>query len=203
MIEKLTETKETAFITFTDYSKAFDNVSHNQLFNIIIQMGFPTHLVYLIQNLYVKQEARIPWNYWHTEPLTIGKDVRQGCILSPNLFSIYKEMVMCEAEVRHLRVSIGGRLLSNLCYTDDTGLCANNYHEADELINQVNGAGARRLLKLNVKKQLLVTNDKDLPLWVRGEPIERVTNIRYLGSITFCTFSCDKDIAAQSGMAKK
>ena len=38
MIEKLTETKETAFITFIDYSKAFDNVSHNQLFNIMIQM---------------------------------------------------------------------------------------------------------------------------------------------------------------------
>ena len=59
MIEKLTDTKETAFITFIDYSKAFDNVSHDHLFNIMIQIGFPTHLVYLIQNLYVKQEARI------------------------------------------------------------------------------------------------------------------------------------------------
>ena len=56
------ETKETAFITFIDYSKAFENVSHNQLFNIMIQMGFPTHLVYLIHNLYVEQEGRIWWN---------------------------------------------------------------------------------------------------------------------------------------------
>ena len=59
MIDELIETKETAFITFIDYSKAFDNVSHNQLFNIMIQMSFPTYLVYLLQNLYIKQEARI------------------------------------------------------------------------------------------------------------------------------------------------
>ena len=82
---------------------------------------------------------------------------------------------MHKAEVRNLGVSVGGRLLSNLCYADDTALCANNHHEADELINRVNDAGTRRLCKLNVKKtKLLVINDsEDPPLWVRGELIER------------------------------
>ena len=44
-------------------------------------------------------------------------------------------MVMHEAEVRHLALSVGGRLLSNLHYGDYTTLCANNNHEADELLN--------------------------------------------------------------------
>ena len=163
MIEKLIETKETAFIIFIDYSKAFDNVSHNQLFNIMIQMGFSTHLVYLIQSLYVKQEARIQLNNWHTEPFSIGKGVRQGCILSPYLFSISTEMVMHETEVRHPEY-----LLSNVCYADDTALCAINHHGTDELINRVNDAGTRRLCKLNVKKTtLFVINDSEDPtLWV-------------------------------------
>ena len=89
---------------------------------------------------------------------------------------------MHEAKVRHPGVSVRGRLLSNLCYADDTTLCANKYHKADELINHINDAGARRLLKLNLKKtKLLVINDKEDPaLWVRGEPIERVTNFKYL-----------------------
>ena len=60
-------------------------------------------------------------------------------------------MVICESEVRHLGVSFGERLLSNLHYADDTALCANNHHEADELINRLDDAGTRRLLKLNVK----------------------------------------------------
>ena len=42
-----------------------------------------------------------------------------------------------------------------------------------------------------------------LPLWVRGEPTERVTNFKYLGSIKSCTGYSDRDIAAQIGMAKK
>ena len=58
-----------------------------------------------------------------------------GVHISPNLFSIYTEMVMHEAEIRHLGVSVGGRLLSNLCYADDTVLCTSNHHEADKLIN--------------------------------------------------------------------
>ena len=73
-------------------------------------------------------------------------------------------MVVHEAEVRHLGVSVGGRLLSNLCYADDTALCANNHHDTDELINQVNDACTRRLLKLNMKKaRLLVINDSGDP----------------------------------------
>ena len=76
---------------------------------------------------------------------------------------------MHEAEVRHLGVSVGGRLLSNLCYADDTALCDNNHQEPDELINRVNDVGTRRLLKLNVKKtKLLLINDSEVPpLWVR------------------------------------
>ena len=86
-----------------------------------------------------------------------------------------------EAEVGHLGVSVGGRLLSYLCYADDTALCANNHHEADELISQVNDAGTRRLLKLNVKKKtkLFVINESEKPtLWVTGEPIERVNKLQ-------------------------
>ena len=86
--------------------------------------------------------------------------------------------------------------MSNICYADNTALCTINHHEADELINQVNDAGARRLLKLNVKKtKLLVINDEDPPLWVRVEPIERGTIFKYLASIKSCTGYCDKDIA--------
>ena len=88
MIDKLIETKETAFINFIDYIKTFDNVSYNQLFNIRIQMGLSTHLAYLIQNFYVKQEARI---WWNIEPFSNGTGVRQGCIFPKSLQYIYRD----------------------------------------------------------------------------------------------------------------
>ena len=44
---------------FTDYTKAFDCVDHNRLWKILQEMGMPNHLIYLLRNLYVGQEARV------------------------------------------------------------------------------------------------------------------------------------------------
>ena len=83
LIEKLIETRNEAYIIFIDYSKAFDSVNHSELFTYLSQMGFPMHIVRLIQALYTDQEAKIRWNGSHTDSFKIGKGVRQGCILSP------------------------------------------------------------------------------------------------------------------------
>ncbi len=72
-IEKIRNTEEEAFITFIDYSKAFDSVKHYRLFEIMLEMGFPKHLVSLIAGLYDHQEATIRWNGEHTEFLGINK----------------------------------------------------------------------------------------------------------------------------------
>ena len=53
---------ERTFIVFIDYSKAFDSVSHIQMFNILNDMGFPRHIVALIQALYEKQSTIVCWN---------------------------------------------------------------------------------------------------------------------------------------------
>ena len=82
MIEKIRNSNQEAFITLIDYSKAFDSVIHHHLFETILQMGFPRHLVSLIAGLYQDQKATIRWNGDHCEYFDIKKGVRQGCILS-------------------------------------------------------------------------------------------------------------------------
>ena len=114
VIEKTLLMSERTFIVFIDYSKAFDSVSHIQMFNLLNDMGFPRHIVALIQALYEKQSAIVRWNGSHTKPFFIEKGVRQGCILSPLLFCAYTEQVMREAEITESGAVIGGRLISNL-----------------------------------------------------------------------------------------
>ena len=93
---------------FIDYSKAFDSFSHIQMFNILIKdMGFPRHIVALVQALYEKQSAIVRWNGSHTKLFFIEKGVRQGCILSPLLFCAYTEQVMREAEITESGAVIG------------------------------------------------------------------------------------------------
>ena len=50
------------FITFIDYSKAFDNVSHQHPFDTMEKMGFPEYLACLLKGLYTDQKATIRWN---------------------------------------------------------------------------------------------------------------------------------------------
>ena len=43
-----------------DYTKVFDYVDHNKLWNILKEMGIPDHLPCLLRNLYASQEATVP-----------------------------------------------------------------------------------------------------------------------------------------------
>ena len=61
------------------------------------KMGFPSHIIELIHNLYHDQEATVRTSNGNTEWFEIGRVVRQGCILSPNLFNIYSEDIMRNA----------------------------------------------------------------------------------------------------------
>ena len=88
------EFQKNIYFCFTDYAKAFDCVDHNKLWKILNEMGIPDHLICLLQNLYVGQEATIRMGHGTTDWFKIGKGVCQGCILSLCLFNLYAEYIM-------------------------------------------------------------------------------------------------------------
>ena len=67
------------------------------LWVIMKVMGFPHHVVDLISKLYQHQESAVRTSKGDTDWFKIGSGVRQGCILSPQLFNIYAESIMREA----------------------------------------------------------------------------------------------------------
>ena len=59
IIEKAKEFQKNIYTCFIDYSKAFDCVDHNKLWEILKKIGIPDHLTYLLRNLYAGQEATV------------------------------------------------------------------------------------------------------------------------------------------------
>ena len=61
-----------------------------------------------------------------TDWFQIGKEVRQGCILSPCLFNLYAEYIMRNAGLEEAQagIKIAGRHINNLRYADGTTLMA-------------------------------------------------------------------------------
>ena len=87
-------------------------------------MGIPHHLTCFLRNLYAGQEATVKTGHGTTDWLKVGKEVRQGCILSPCLFNLYAEYIMWNAGVDEAQagLNIAGRNINKLRYADDTTL---------------------------------------------------------------------------------
>ena len=83
---------------------------------ILKEVGIPDHLTCLLRNLYAGQEATVRTGHGTTEWFQIGKGVRQGCILSPCLFSLYAEYIMRNAGLEEAQagIKIAGRNINNL-----------------------------------------------------------------------------------------
>ena len=209
LIEKVSECTSVdnsveGYIVFIDYSKAFDNVSHPKLFLTMEEMGFSKHLIKLIEGLYTNQEALIRWNSNHTEPFKILKGVRQGCILSPHLFSLYTEKIMRDADVDSFGIKIGGQKISNLRYADDTALCADNYEDICQLLHNINEEGKLKNMKLNAKKTkvMYVGKGEYRDIEIDGQILERVFDFIYLGSTKTHNGDCKNDVVRRIAMAK-
>ena len=61
-----------------------------------------------------------------TDWFQIGKEIHQGCILSPCLFNLYVEYMMQNARLDEAQagIKIAGRNIKKLRYADDTTLMA-------------------------------------------------------------------------------
>ena len=118
-----------------------------------MQMGIPDHLICLLRNLYVGQEATVRTGHGTTDWFQIGIGVHQGCILSPCLFNLYAEYIMRNSWLDEAQagIKIAGRNINNLRYADDTILMAESEKELKSLLMKVKES-EKVGLKLNIQK---------------------------------------------------
>ena len=72
----------------------FDCLDHHKLWKFLKEMGIPDHLTCLLRNLDAGQEAMVRILHGTMDWFHIGKEIQQGCILSPCLFNFYAEYIM-------------------------------------------------------------------------------------------------------------
>ena len=97
----------------------------------------------------IGQEATVRTGHGTTDWFQIGKEVRQGCILSPCLFNFYAEYIMRNTRLDEAQagIKIAGRNIRNLRYTDDTTLMAES-KELKSLLIKVKEESEKAGLKL-------------------------------------------------------
>ena len=139
IIKKSRGFQKNIYFCFTDYAKSFDCVDHNILWKILKEMGIPDQLTCLLRNLYAGQEETVRHGHGTTDWFQIGKEVRQGCIVSPCLFNFQAEYIMRNAGLEEAQAGnkIAGRNINNLSSADDTTLMAESEEELKSLLMKV------------------------------------------------------------------
>ena len=145
-------------------------------------MGIPDHLIYLLRNLYAGHEATVRTKHRTTDCFQIGKEVRQGCILSPCLFNLHAECIMRNAELDEAQAGnkIPGRKISNLRYAEDTTLMTESEEDLKSLLMEVKEESKKVGLKVNVQKTKIMTSGPIISWGVDGETMEAVTDFIFL-----------------------
>ena len=154
------------------------------ILKILKETGIPDHLTCFLRNLYAGQEATVRTVHGTTDWFQIGKEVCQGCILSPCLFNFYAEYIMRNAGLEEAQtgIKIAGRNINNLRYADDTTLMAESEKELKSLLMKVKEEGEKVGLKLNIQKTEIMASGP-ITLWqIDGETMETGTDFLFLGS---------------------
>ena len=140
---------------------------------ILKEMGIPDHLTCLLRKLYAGQEATVRTGHGTTDWFQIGKEVRQGCILSPCLFNFYAEYIMRNAGLEEAQagIKIARRNINNFRYTDVTTLIAESEEELKSLLMKVKEESEKVGLKLNIHKTKIMASGPITSWQIDGETV--------------------------------
>ena len=168
-------------------------------------MGIPDHLTCLLRNLYTDQEATVRTGHGTTDWLQIGKAVRQDCVLSPCLFSLYVEYIMRNAGLEEAQagIKISGRNISNLRYADDTNLMAESKEELKSLLMKVKEENEKPGLKLIIQETKIIASSPITSGQIDGETVETVRNLMFWGSKITADGDCCHEIKRRLLLGRK
>jgi hypothetical protein len=143
------KTKDEKYVFFIDLKAAYDSVNHSRLFEKLKKKGYDECIVNAIKKVY--SGARMRLNTFQ-EHINVNRGVLQGGILSPWLFNIYIDDLICDLKTKAFEV---------LAYADDIAVICRNKEELDRVIDALEKWSLENEIAVNKKKSGILTIDKD------------------------------------------
>ena len=203
--EKAMEKQKDLHICFLDYTKAFDRVKHEKILELLQRLDTNGKDIQLIRNLYWEQQACIRTGNLMSGYTSIKRGVRQGCVLSPDLFNLYSETILREIEDLNGFI-ISGHNVTNLRYADDTMLIADSEEKIQALPDRVTVESEKMGLTLNQKKtEYMIISKRECNksnLRIGNTALKQAQKYIYLGSLITQNGKCDEEIKRRIAMAK-
>ena len=144
---------------FLDWSKAFDSVTFTAIHSAMTFIGVSPHVSSVIMALYKNPSFTVRDSQHISEVKTQTKGLRQGCPLSPYLFSMVLSHLFHDVESQYTALYglIPGVIhtpspLLDMEYADDTVLLSKSSQHATRMLHLIQHYGAQRGLHINEEK---------------------------------------------------
>jgi hypothetical protein len=200
------------YAAFIDYRKAFDTVDREKLWHTLDKIETSTKLLNLLKPMYRSVFSCVRWNGELSAFFDCPVGVRQGCLLSPLIFSL----LICEVAdfVRScgkhgLQLIPGGTELFLLLFADDIVLLSSTPTGLQNQIDNLEKASKFLGLQVNLDKTKVMVFRKGGHLsegekwFFEGKQIEVVNNYKYLGFLLTTKLSensaCDEYVSKAKG----
>ena len=188
LIDKYTnnKSKRNLFCCFVDFRKAFDCVWHNGLFLKLLRYNIRGHFFNLIRDMYKKVTARINMYTHLSEKIECKVGVKQGDVLSPNLFNIYINDIPDALTNDQDSPILDDIPINCLMYADDLVLISLTASGLQKQLNELDEYCKKWFLSVNISKTKVMQISKtkitdNIPFKFDGKVLEYTDKYKYLG----------------------
>ena len=196
------------YVAFVDLTKAFDSINRSKLWKVVSKTGIKGKLYNNLLSMYHSVKACVRTNEGLTSFFNCPIGLKQGCLASPILFSIFINELATEVENSNLR---GVQLFPDLAeilllmFADDLALISDSINGLQRLLNILHTFCVARDLVVNtIKTKVVVFKNGGLlsrnEVWsYAGKTLEVVPCFTYLGlnfsrQLSLTQMACDQAI---------
>lgn len=201
-----------AFAAFVDFSKAFDTIPRDLLWRRMEEIGIHGELLGALRAMYRDVRCRVRAPEGLTDSFESTWGVKQGCPLSPLLFSLYvdpleEELLTADdtCEIDGDFLSLAGVPVPCLLFADDLVLLSSSRAGLQAMLGTLERFTRRTGLTVNLAKTKVVVFGSRVeaaraggPFLFEGREVEITDSYRYLGVDVCCTGSWDRAVRSLS-----
>ena len=197
------------YTTFVDLTKAFDTVSREGLWTIMMKFGCPDRFIKIVREFHDGMTAHVSDNGESSNDFPVTNGVKQGCVLAPTLFSLMFSAMMSDAfrlerpgldirvrtdaglfNLRRLKAKTKTQItrVCELLFADDCALNTKNHADMQQCMDLFATACTDFGLTISTKKTEIMYQPAPGEqhyhphITVYDQPLSSVERFTYLGS---------------------
>ena len=187
VIETRKKVRKSTYCAFIDFKKAYDTVNRDILWHKLQNIGIKDKLFIAIKALYEKVLCTVRINGFNTDWFAVKCGLKQGCPLSPVLFSFFINDLALKIKSTNVGVVCGEDIVSILLFADDIVLLAENPKDLQFLLDTLHHwCELNRMVINGTKSNIVHFRTPSIPrtrsIFTVGEcNLEVVESYKYLG----------------------